>query len=126
MARCERGYLCAVCGGEVEEITDSDLYLRYVLGEVTWDTLNTSPEIHIRCNPTVAQFIVADGFAPLAVAGPFSKAQLDPQFVCDEERRVTRGYVRLREVAGSNLPISEYPLPEVRARRRALLGECEE
>ena len=37
MAGCERGYLCAVCGQEVEEITESDLYLRYVLGEVEWE-----------------------------------------------------------------------------------------
>ena len=40
MAGCERGYLCTVCGQDVEEITDSDLYLRYVLGEVEWDSLN--------------------------------------------------------------------------------------
>ena len=30
--KCEEGYLCDVCGGDVEEITDSDLYLRYVIG----------------------------------------------------------------------------------------------
>ena len=34
MARCDQGYLCEVCGAEVEEITESDLYLAYVLGEV--------------------------------------------------------------------------------------------
>ena len=32
MAKCEEGYLCDVCGGDVEEITDSDLYLRFVIG----------------------------------------------------------------------------------------------
>ena len=32
MAKCEEGYLCDVCGGDVEAITDSDLYLRYVVG----------------------------------------------------------------------------------------------
>ena len=31
MARCEQGYLCDVCGEEVEDITQSDLYLAYVL-----------------------------------------------------------------------------------------------
>ncbi len=51
MARCERGYLCAVCGHEVEELQDSELYLRYVLGEVEWDMLHKFPERHIRCNP---------------------------------------------------------------------------
>ena len=34
MAKCEEGYLCDVCGGDVEEITDSDLYLRYVIGQL--------------------------------------------------------------------------------------------
>ena len=34
MARCEQGYLCDVCGQDVGEITESDLYLRYLLGEV--------------------------------------------------------------------------------------------
>ena len=34
MAICERGYLCEVCGGDVAELAESDLYLRYVLGEV--------------------------------------------------------------------------------------------
>ena len=43
MAGCERGYLCTVCGQEVEEITDSDLYLRYVLGEVEWEVLQQCP-----------------------------------------------------------------------------------
>jgi hypothetical protein len=116
MARCEQGYLCEVCGEEVEELTDSDLYLRYVLGEVDPETLHNRPERHIRCNPTVAQFIVADGFEPVTVEGPFTKAGLDPVFVAEEEARVTRGFLRLRELPGLGLPITEYPLPEARAR----------
>ena len=28
MARCDQGYLCDVCGQDVEAITESDLYLR--------------------------------------------------------------------------------------------------
>ena len=51
MARCEQGYLCDVCGAEVAEITESDLYLRYVLGEVAPEKLHLSRERHIRCNP---------------------------------------------------------------------------
>jgi hypothetical protein len=35
MVACEQGYLCDVCGRDVEAITESDLYLRYVLGEVS-------------------------------------------------------------------------------------------
>ena len=116
MARCEQGYLCEVCGREVEGLEDSDLYLRYVLGEVDPETLHVRPERHIRCNPTVAQFIVAEGFAPVAVEGPFAKAGLDPGFVAEEEARITRGFLRLRDLPGLGLPITEYPLPEARAR----------
>ena len=67
MAVCEQGYLCEVCGQEVEEIHESDLYLRYVLGEVEAELLDRLPERHIRCNPALAQFIVAEGFEPVVV-----------------------------------------------------------
>src|SRR3954462_14012675 len=100
MARCEQGYLCEVCGEEVEDLTGSDLYLRYVLGEVDPETLHLSPERHLRCNPSLAQFIVAEGFAPVRAAGAFDKAGLDPEFVAREEARVTRGYLRLVELPG--------------------------
>ena len=116
MAQCEEGYLCEVCGKDVEDLTDSDLYLRYVLGEVDPETLHVRPERHIGCNPSLAQFIVADGFVPVVVAGPFGKAGLDPEFVAEEETRVTRGYLRLREILGLDVPITEYPLPEARIR----------
>src|SRR3569833_2928011 len=53
--RCEEGYLCDVCGGDVEEITDSDLYLRYVIGMVDPETLHTTRERHVRCNPALTQ-----------------------------------------------------------------------
>src|SRR5262245_50286256 len=98
MARCEGGYLCDVCGRDVEDITESDLYLRYVLGEVDPETLHLSPERHIRCNPTLAQFIAAEGFEPVVVEGAFAKAELDTEFVRQEEERVTAGYLRLREI----------------------------
>ena len=51
MAKCDEGYPCEVCGEDVEDITDSDLYLRYVIGLVDPETLHTSPERHLRCNP---------------------------------------------------------------------------
>jgi hypothetical protein len=117
LARCERGYLCAVCGREVEEIEESELYLRYVLGEADADFLHRLPEKHIRCDPVLAQFIVTESFEPVALEGAFSKANLDPEFVSSEEARVTRGYLRLCEVAQTRVPIWEYPLPEVRARQ---------
>ncbi len=113
MAVCDEGYLCQVCGAEVEDITDSDLYLRYVLGEVDPETLHQAPERHIRCNPVVAQFIVASDFPPVVVEGPFSKAELDEGFVREEEARITAGYLRLHELFRSSRerPITEYPLP---------------
>ena len=119
MAGCERGYLCTVCGQDVEEITESVLYLRYVLGEVEWDLLNRAPETHIRCYPILAQFIMDESFEPVSCQGVFAKDQLDSEFVQSEEERVTVAYLRLRELAASNLPIAEYPLPHVIARRES-------
>lgn len=116
MARCEQGYLCDVCGAEVEEIVDSDLYLRFVLGEVPLEVLHRSRERHIRCNPAVAQFIVDPAFPVVACAGLFGKDQLDPAAVVEEEARVTRAWRRLRELPALGLSIDEYPLPEVRRR----------
>ena len=122
MAKCEEGYLCDVCGQDVAEMTDSDLYLRYVIGMADPEVLHTSRERHIRCNPTLAQFIVDERFEPVVVAGPFDKRSLDANFVRERESLVTRGWRRLHEVAGTGLPIIEYPLPEVTAAiaRRAL------
>jgi hypothetical protein len=110
MARCDEGYRCEVCGGDVEAVVDSDLYLRYVLGEVPLDVLHRLPERHIRCNPAVAQYIADPGFPPVACDGPFGKAGLDPAFVAAEERRVTRGWRRLRAIPTLGLTIPEYPL----------------
>jgi hypothetical protein len=114
MARCETGYLCDVCGQEVESITESDLYLRYVLGEVQPEVLQQSRERHLRCNPTVAQFITDPAFAPVVCNGAFAKSNLDPTFVAEEEARITRGWQRLQEIPSLGLPLTEYPLPEVR------------
>ncbi|MDB5350461.1 MAG: hypothetical protein JWN86_1708 [Planctomycetota bacterium] len=114
MAQCEQGYLCEVCGEEVEDITGSDLYLRYVLGEVDPEKLHIAPERHIRCNPTLAQFITAEGFEAVVIEGFFGKSNLDPEFVAIEEARVTQGYLRLRDVFGiEGLPLTDYPLPGV-------------
>jgi hypothetical protein len=116
MAKCEEGYLCSVCGGDVEGLADSDLYLRFVIGMLDPETLHTTRERHIRCNPVLAQFIVDDRFEPVAVEGDFDKRRLDPAYVRQQETLVTRGYRRLCEIAHLELPIIDYPLPEVRAR----------
>jgi hypothetical protein len=114
MARCEQGYRCEVCGGDVEDVTDSDLYLRYVLGEVPAEELHLRPERHLRCNPELTQYVVDPDFPPVRCEGFFAKEALDAAYVAAEEARVTRGWRRLRELPGLGLPITEYPLPEVR------------
>ena len=113
MVACEQGYLCDVCGSDVEQITDSDLYLRYVLGEVSPLALPTLRERHIRCNPATAQYIVDPAFVPVRCDGVFAKEHLDPAFVAEQEERVTRAWRRLQEIPTLGLPITEYPLPEV-------------
>lgn len=110
MAKCDQGYLCEVCGEAVASITDSDLYLRYIIGEIATAELMNSPERHLRCNPTQAQFIVDEGFAPVSVEGAFDKRLLDPGQVAERENLVTRGWRRLQDVRSLGIPISEYPL----------------
>jgi len=113
MARCDQGYLCEVCGQDVEQITESDLYLRYVLGEVSPLVLPKERERHIRCNPAIAQYIVDPAFAPVSCPGVFAKEGLDSTFVREQEERVTRAWRRLQEIPALGIPITEYPLPEV-------------
>lgn len=112
--KCDEGYICEVCGEEVEGLADSDLYLRYVIGMIDPETLHTTPERHILCNPVLAQFIADDEFDSPVVDGDFDKRSLDPKFARAREDLVTRGWRRLRELAGLDLPIADYPLPEVR------------
>ena len=114
MAKCDEGYLCEICGKDVEQIYESDLYLRFVIGALDPEVLHTSPERHIRCNPVLAQFISDDQFDSVCVDGDFDKRNLDLNYVRDRETLVTRGWRRLREVAGMDIPIVEYPLSEVR------------
>ena len=125
MAKCDEGYPCQVCGADVENIAESDLYLRYVIGLVDPEVLHTSAERHIGCNPSLAQFIVAEGFQTPTVDGEFDKRQLDDDFVRQREELVTRGWQRLRELYESREEISvlEYPLPEVRERMRTRFGK---
>ena len=113
MAKCDEGYLCEVCGKDVAKLTESDLYLRYVIGMLDPELLHTTPERHIRCNPTLAQYIVADDFEPVVCEGPFSKESLDRHHVRQQEQLTTRGWQRLQQLAMQDIPIIEYPLPEV-------------
>lgn len=115
MAKCDEGYICHVCNQDVESITESDLYLRFVLGKVDPEVLHTTPERHIRCNPLLAQFIQDDRFEPVFVEGPMGVAELDPDYVRQQTELVTRAFRRLRELKGSvDVSILDFPLPEFR------------
>ena len=117
MAKCDEGYLCEVCGQDVENITQSDLYLRYVIGELDPEHLHTTKERHILCNPILAQFIMADDFPAIALDDIFAKANLDPEYVQEREALVTRGWRRLQELSNvSEMAIQDYPLVDVRNR----------
>ena len=123
MAKCDEGYICDVCGQEVEQITESDLYLRFVIGMLDPETLHTSSERHVVCNPSLSQFVVDDQFPEIVVDGDFDKRQMDASFVRQREALVTRGWQRLGEIAQQDLSILEYPLPEVREALRRQAGE---
>jgi hypothetical protein len=111
--KCDTGYICEVCGEDVPELAVSDLYLRFVIGEINALQLAASPERHIRCNPVLAQFIVDPAFVPVVVEGPFSKTFLDPTDVARREELVTRGWRRLQELRQLRIPINEYPLSRI-------------
>lgn len=109
----------------MEDITDSDLYLRYVLGEVDPDKLSSAPERHLKCNPVLSQFIVSPKFSTPVVDGPFGKAVLDARFVAEEEARVTAGYRRLLELfrTSRDRPIGEYPMARSAEQRGDLMED---
>src|SRR5262245_35101114 len=116
MAKCDEGYRCDVCGRDVEAITESELYLRYGLGDVPLELLHLQPERHIRCNPALAQDIVHEALAAVRCDGPCAKAGLDAGFVQAEDRRVTAGFRRLLAIPTLRISVAEYPLsvtPEV-------------
>ncbi|TWU57269.1 hypothetical protein [Rubripirellula reticaptiva] len=121
MAKCDEGYLCDVCRGDVASIVDSDLYLRYVIGELDPEVLHTRPERHIRCNPVLAQFIDHSRFEAVAVEGDFAKANLDAGYRDARTVLVTRGYERLLEIAATegDRDVTMYPLPEAIAKYRS-------
>jgi len=118
VAKCDQGYLCEVCGEPVDVIVESDLYLRFVLGELKASDLPACPERHLRCNPVMAQFIDDPGFEPVTVEGDFDRRLLDEEFVSRRVAVVTRGWRRLCEINGSDtpVPLTDYPLPEFQPR----------
>ena len=117
MARCDQGYLCRVCGEEVEHITDSQLYLLYVIGEIDPETLHATPECHLQCCPSFSQFIQDARFELIQEPDlAFSLEALDPNYVAARKTLVSRGYCRLWEIRHERrkpLTVVEYPLPRV-------------
>ncbi len=110
MAKCDEGYICQVCGEPVTDIRSSDLYLRYIIGRVPLQALHHEPEVHLQCNPALAQFIVDDNFPAVTVNDDFSKSQMDDASRLREEELVTRGWRRLQQVRELGLSVPEYPL----------------
>lgn len=110
MAKCDEGYPCEVCGADVDNVTVSDLYLRYVLGEIPLERLHLQAERHLCCNPALAQYIVDPAFEPMELEGPFDKRFMDATYVTAEEARVTRAWRRLQAIPRLGLAIPEYPL----------------
>ncbi len=91
MARCDQGYLCDVCGKDVEAITESDLYLRYVMGEVDPLALPTMRERHIRCNPAMAQYIADPAFERDLYARAFSPRKTSIRRLCRSRNSKSHG-----------------------------------
>jgi hypothetical protein len=115
MARCDQGYLCRVCGLEVEELTDSELYLRYVIHEIDSQTLIHLRDCHLTCNPVLAQFIDDPRLSfDLSVPESLDQRSLDQAFVMERRLRLSEGYRRLWEIRDHRrrFPhIQDYPLP---------------
>ena len=121
MAKCDEGYLCEFCGKSVDSITESELYLRFVVGLLDPETLHTTQERHIHCNSTLAQFIVHENFPSIEAQGDFCITQLDASYVAQQEQLLTRGWLRLQEIKNhptDDLSILDYPLPEIQRRLR--------
>ena len=111
MSDCDEGYNCDRCGEYVENIRESELYLRFVLGAVPLDELPREPERHIRCAPEFAQFIVDDAFEPVACEdAELAKSNLPDEVRKRQERVFTLAWTRLQELAESGVPVDQYPL----------------
>ena len=61
-------------------------------------------------------FIVCDDFQSVSVTGDFAKSSLDLSYVKQREQLATRAWLRLKELRGKDIPIIDYPLPEVQAK----------
>lgn len=114
MADCDQGYFCEACREYVDAVNDSDLYLRFVMGLVSPEDLMRARERHVRCRPSLSQYIVDPNFDPVVDPDPASDKRNQPsESVGAMESLVTRAWRRLQEIPGSGLSIAEYPLSDV-------------
>jgi hypothetical protein len=114
MAECDSGYRCRICGVPVDEIIESELYLRYVLCDVQIDQLADTPEAHVWCNGNLAQFIVDPAFDhPIKVDPEHDKSAMDDATRRLVESVVTRAWKRLQWLPESGLDVTRYPLEDV-------------
>ena len=122
MARCDQGYLCRVCNQEVEKLSESELYLRFVIGEIDPETLHLSAECHLACNPVLAQFIDHQRYRNVAQAPEgFRLEDLDPRYAAERRELVTRGFQRLLEIQSNRKAfahLQDYPLDEFKRKWR--------
>jgi hypothetical protein len=114
MAKCDEGYLCEVCGEPVEKLSDSALYLQFVIGWIDSGLLQSRRECHLRCLPTLAQFVEHPDFESVQIEGDFDLRLLDPVLAKQRQDLVSAGYQRLRilERKRKGLSIEDYPLAE--------------
>ncbi|MFK7735264.1 MAG: hypothetical protein AB8B50_04500 [Pirellulaceae bacterium] len=114
MAKCDEGYLCEVCGEPVEKLSDSALYLQFVIGWIDSGLLQSRRECHLRCVPTLAQFVEHPEFEPVQIDGDFDRRRLDPVLAKQRQELVSGGYERLRTLQRKRkgLSIEDYPLAE--------------
>ncbi|MFM8571458.1 MAG: hypothetical protein ACKOAU_07670 [Pirellula sp.] len=116
MAKCDQGYLCRICRQEVERLSESELYLRYVIGEIDPEILHLSPECHLTCNPILAQFIDDPHFEYHSVAPEGLRVEdLDADYAVARGKLVTRGYRRLLEIQANRKKfprVQDYVLEE--------------
>jgi len=111
MSHCDEGYNCDRCGEYVENVRESELYLRFVLGAVPLSELPLKHAPHLLCAPEFAQFIVDPAFPAVSCDDPaLAKENLPPEVRARQEQLFTRAWRRLQEVAEAGIPVDEYPL----------------
>jgi hypothetical protein len=111
MSNCDEGYNCDRCGKYVENIRESELYLRYVIGAVPHAELPREPERHIRCAPEFAQYIVDPAFEAVPCEdAALSKQGLPEDVRVRQEELFTKAWLRLQELAEDGTPVDQYPM----------------